>query len=178
MSCCEEAEEGCGGGEECSRVYVVHDNSWNEEFKVEFSRRRCGCRCGCGQFQENGYPCVHLLFVLHQKNMLDKDLQQFIDEGYLRKNVAKTCLTLPVGWMDKLQGLEGVDKSELVEESQKEEYALYVYDLWKKASTLTHRLYSRGEQDTNKFLGRKESKKTKHARVGKVKNTAKMNGLI
>ena len=102
----------------------------------------------------------------------------YIDEGYLRKNVAKTCLTLPVGWMDKLQGLEGVDKSELVEESQKEEYALYVYDLWKKASTLTHRLYSRGEQDTNKFLGRKESKKTKHARVGKVKNTAKMNGLI
>ena len=65
--------------------------------------------------------------------------------------------------MDKLQGLGGVDKSELVEESQKEEYALYVYDLWKKASTLTHLLYSRGEQDTNKFLGRKKSKKTKHA---------------
>ena len=157
MSCCEEEEEeeGCGGGEECSRVYVVHDNSWNEEFKVEFSRRRFGCRCGCGQFQENGYPCVHALFVLHQKNMLDK-VDLYIDEGYLRKNVAKTCLNLPVGWMDKLQGLEGVEKSELVEESQKEEYALYVYDLWKKASTLTHRLYSRGEQDTNKFLERKK----------------------
>ena len=66
----EEAEEGCGGGEECSRVYFVHDNSWNEEFKVEFFH----CRCGCGQFQENGYPWVHALFVLHQKNMLDKDL--------------------------------------------------------------------------------------------------------
>ena len=166
MSCREEEEEeGCGGGEECSRVYFVHDNSWNEEFKVEFSRRRCGCRCGCGcgQFQENGYPYVHALFVLHQKNMLEKDLQQFIDEGYLRKNVAKTCLTLPVGWMEKLQGLEGVDKSELVEESQNEEYALYVYDLWKNATTLTHRLYSRGEKDSFKFLGRKESKKTKHA---------------
>ena len=58
--------------------------------------------------------------------------------------------------MDKLQGLEGVDKSELVEESQKEEYALNVYDLWKKPSTLTHRLYSHGEQDTNKFLERKK----------------------
>ena len=44
MSCREEEEEeGCGGGEECSRVYFVHDNSWNEEFKVEFSRRRRGC---------------------------------------------------------------------------------------------------------------------------------------
>ena len=55
-----------------------------------------------------------------------------------------------------------------------------MYDLWKKASTLSHRLYSRGEQDTNKFLGRKESKKTNHveSRLDKVKNTAKMNGLI
>ena len=79
-----------------------------------------------------------------------------------------------------LQGVEGVDKSELVEESQKEEYTLCVYDLWKKASTLSHRLYSCGEQDTNKFLGRKESKKTNYveSRLGKVKNTAKMNGFI
>ena len=79
-----------------------------------------------------------------------------------------------------LQGVEGVDKCELVEENQKEEYILYVYDLWRKASTLSHRLYSRGEQDTNKFLGRKESKKTNHveSQLGKVKNTAKMNGLI
>ena len=129
----------------------MYDKSWEEEFEVDFFHRRCGC----GQFQENGYPCVHALFVLHQKNMLD-DVESYIDEGYYRKNVAKTCLTLPVGWMEKLQGLNGKKKSELVEESQKEEYALYVYDLWKKASTLTHRLYSRGEQDTNKFLEKKK----------------------
>ena len=43
----EEEEEGCGGGEELPLIYVVHDNSWNEEFKVEFSRRRRR-RCGCG----------------------------------------------------------------------------------------------------------------------------------
>ena len=94
--------------------------------------------------------------------------------------VSQRPVYLSVGWMNKLQGVEGVDKSELVEESQKEEYILYVYDLWKKASTLSHRLYSRGEQDTNKFLGRKESKKTNHveSRLGKMKNTAKMNGVI
>ena len=63
--------------------------------------------------------------------------------------------------MDKLQGVEGMTKSELVEESQSEEYTSYVYDLWKKATCLAHRLYSRGENSL-KFLGRKESKKTKH----------------
>ena len=64
--------------------------------------------------------------------------------------------------MDKLQGMDGMAKSELIEESQSEEYTSYVYDLWKKATCLTHRLYSRGEKDSLKFLGRKESKKTKH----------------
>ena len=94
--------------------------------------------------------------------MLDwRDFKQIW--GYLRKNVAKTCLTLPVGWMNKLQGLKGRKKSELIEESQSEEYTSYVYDLWKKATCLTHRLYSHGEKDSLKFLGRKESKKTKHA---------------
>ena len=36
---------------------------------------------------------------------------------------------LSVGWMNKLQGVEGVDKRELIEESQKEEYTLYVIAL-------------------------------------------------
>ena len=55
-----------------------------------------------------------------------------------------------------------------------------MYDLWKKATCLAHRVYSRGEKETMMFLGRKESKKTNHveSRLDKVKNTAKMNGLI
>ena len=72
------------------------------------------------------------LFFLHQKNMLDDGLKSSIDEGYLRKSVAKTCLSLSVEWMNKLQGVEGVDKRELVEESQKEEYTWCVYDLWRR----------------------------------------------
>ena len=57
----EEEEEGWDDREEeRSLVYFVYDNSWDEEFKVDFSHRRCGC----GQFQENDYPCIHLLFVI------------------------------------------------------------------------------------------------------------------
>ena len=58
--------------------------------------------------------------------------------------------------MDKLQGVEGMDYSELEEVSRKEEYTSYVYDLWKKATCLAHRLYSRGEKDSFKFLGKKK----------------------
>ena len=63
MSYREEEWESCDNGEKRSPVYVVYDKSWEEEFKVDFFHRRCGC----GQFQENGYPCVHALFVLQQK---------------------------------------------------------------------------------------------------------------
>ena len=54
--------------------------------------------------------------------------------------------------MDKLQGVEGMTKSELIEESQSEEYTSYVYDLWKKATCLAHRLNSRGEKDSLIFF--------------------------
>ena len=41
------------------------------------------------------------LFVLHQKNMFDDDLKSSINEGYLFRNVAKTCLSLSVEWMNE-----------------------------------------------------------------------------
>ena len=37
------------------------------------------------------------LFILHQKNMFDDDLKSSIDEEYLFRNVAMTCLSLSVG---------------------------------------------------------------------------------
>ena len=60
------------------------------------------------------------------------------------------------GWIDELQGLNGMKKGELVEESKEDEYTLYVIDLWKKTIYLTHRLYSHGEKNIIKFLLKKE----------------------
>ena len=56
-------------------------------------------------------------------------------------------------WMNELQGLNRMKKGELIEEStEEEEYSLYVIDLWKKTTCLTHRLYSHGKKNTIKFL--------------------------
>ena len=63
--------------------------------------------------------------------------------------------------MNKLQGVEGMDYSELEEESRKEEYTSYVYDLWKKATCLAHRVYSRGEKDSLNFFWKKGIKEDK-----------------
>ena len=59
----EEEERWDNREEECSLVYFVYDNSWDEEFKVDFSHH-CSSTCGCGQFQENDYPCVYTLFII------------------------------------------------------------------------------------------------------------------
>ena len=58
--------------------------------------------------------------------------------------------------MNELQGLNGMMKGELIEESKEDEYILYVIDLWKKTICLTHRRYSHGEKNTIKFLLKKE----------------------
>ena len=78
----------------------MNDNSWDEEFKIDFPHY-WSSTCGCGQFQKNDHPCVHSLFVLHQKNMFDDGLKSSIDAGYLFNNVVKTCLSLSVGWMNR-----------------------------------------------------------------------------
>ena len=95
--CGEKCGEGCDEGNRHSfkPIYLVSDSSWDEEFEVDLVRHRCSC----GQFEENGHPCVHALFVLHEKSLLD-DVESFIMDGYRRTNVAKTCLVLPDGWMD------------------------------------------------------------------------------
>ena len=54
--------------EECSLVYFVHDNSWDEEFKVDLFHHHCRSVCGCEQFQENDYSCIHTLFVIRSSS--------------------------------------------------------------------------------------------------------------
>ena len=83
-------------------IYVVEDQSWdNEHFHVDFCRHRCSC----GQFQENGYPCVHALYILYKcKN--DGQAEPYIERGYLRKEIAKTCYVPPDGWNEMVDGYE------------------------------------------------------------------------
>ena len=68
----------------------------------------------------------------------------------IRMSQISAYLYLLNGWMDEFQGLNEMKKGELIEESQKEEYTLYVIDLWKKTICLTYRLYSNGEKNTIK----------------------------
>ena len=90
----EGGDEGNSHSFEPIYVYVVvSDSLWDEEFEVDLVRHRCSC----GQFEENGHPCVHALFVLHEKNLLDHVESFIIMDGYRRTNVVKTCLVLPDG---------------------------------------------------------------------------------
>ena len=67
--------------------------------------------------------------------------------------------------MNKLQGVEGVDKSELFEESQKEEYILFIYHLCKNSIYFTYYLFSHGEKYTILLFYRLNSKKTYHFEI-------------
>ena len=77
-------------------------------------------------------------------------------------------------WMDRWISCE--DWKELTRKSSSKRFKSYVYDLWSKATCLAGRVYSRGETESNRFMGKRLSKKTKSAHTGKVKSTGKMNG--
>ena len=45
----------------------MNDNSWDEEFKIDFSHHYSST-CGCGQFQKIDYPCIHTLFIIRSSS--------------------------------------------------------------------------------------------------------------
>ena len=91
--------------EECSLVYfVVYDNSWDEEFKVDLFHHNYSSTCGCEQFQENGYHCVHTLFVIRPSSkktclMMVWNLPLMRDI-YSRMSQRPVYLCLLNEWMD------------------------------------------------------------------------------
>ena len=101
---------GKDGREVC--IQVVRDRSWGKLFQVDL----CHHRCSCGQFQENGYPCVHALYILHREKKYDQ-VVSYIDEGYRTERVAETCVNLPPNWKDRVHGFGMQQYHHLYEES-------------------------------------------------------------
>ena len=157
-------------------IYVVEDQSWDKEhFHVDFCRHRCSC----GQFQENGYPCVHALYILYKcKN--DGQAESYIERGYLRKEIAKTCYVPPDGWNEMLKGYGKKKKVELLDESFQPEYANIDYVPWELAGKLAKRHHSRGEKEKNEFTGKGKGKgnkrRSKSSHIRKFDSTNKLNG--
>ena len=132
-------------------------------------------------FQENGYPCVHALYILHKyKN--DGQAESYIERCYLREEIAKTCYVPPDDWYEMLDGYREGEEAMLKTESYLPEYQSLVYILWEEAGALAKRQRSQGERDNDKKVFEEKEKgngtrrRAKNSRVFKVDITMEMNG--
>lgn len=76
--------------------FVVRDNTvldygWNELFTVDLERRECTCL----SFQQNKYPCIHAIAILHERKQFSS-VFSYVDDCYKRQSISQTCIKVPM----------------------------------------------------------------------------------
>lgn len=69
---------------------TVYDDGWNETFVVDLEKRECTCL----SFQQNKYPCIHAIAVLHTREQFSS-VFSYVDDCYKRRAVSQTCMSVP-----------------------------------------------------------------------------------
>ena len=127
--------------------------------------------------------CVHALYILHKcKN--DGQADSYIERGYLREEIVKTCYVPPDDWYKILDGYEEGEEAILKAKSLLPEYQSLVYIFWEEeeAGALAKRQRSQGEREKKVFEEKEKGNGTrrlaKNSRIFKVDTTMEMNGWI
>lgn len=69
---------------------TVFDDGWNETFVVDLEKRECTCL----SFQQNKFPCIHAIAVLHTREQFGS-VFSYVDDCYKRRTVSQTCQKIP-----------------------------------------------------------------------------------
>ena len=121
-------------------MYVVKDHEWNCDFEVNFSERKCSCR----MFQQNQYPCIHAIAVLHSRQEYYKVLS-YVGDGYLNYNIYSNIFDLPEDYQTLITD---VINNPLDLTDQEEASIAGIYIEIPEAIPLTNRIPSIGENVT------------------------------
>ena len=61
---------------------VVYDKDWDLPFTVDFERRTCSCK----MWDQNLYPCIHAIAILHTRHEYYKVLS-YVDSCYQSREI-------------------------------------------------------------------------------------------
>ena len=129
--------------------FVVHDNtvfdfSWNESFTVNLERRECTCLA----FQQNKYPCIHAMAILHERKQFDS-VFSYVDDCYKRRSISQTCMEVPkeIWQLLEFDYDRDIDVPLDIDDYEEESIA---WTPWGHVNTRT-RIHSRGEDSGQQF---------------------------
>ena len=121
-------------------MYVVKDHELYYDFEVNFNERKCSCR----MFQQNQYPCIHAIAVLHSRQEYYKVLS-YVGDGYLTYNIYSNIHNLPEDYQTLITN---VINNPLKLSDQEEASIAGIYIEIPEAIPLTNRIPSIGENVT------------------------------
>ena len=81
-----------------NKVGVVKDTEWNLSFQVDFTTRKCSC----GLFQNNKFPCIHAVAILHSNHEYYNVLS-YVDHCYESKVIESKIFKLEKDFEKKLK---------------------------------------------------------------------------
>ena len=121
-------------------MYVVKDHELYYDFEVNFNERKCSCR----MFQQNQYPCIHAIAVLHSRQEYYKVLS-YVGDGYLNYNIYSNIHNLPEDYQTLITD---IINNPLKLSDQEEASIAGIYIEIPEAIPLTNRIPSIGENVT------------------------------
>ena len=78
----------------------VWDAQWGDVFIVDMNERKCTC----GLFQDLGFPCGHVFYILHTLEKYD-EVMSYVSEGYKQQHILETIGDLDTNDMDSVISL-------------------------------------------------------------------------
>lgn len=126
------------------RNNMVLDFSWGEYFTVNLERRECTCL----SFQQNKYPCIHAIAILHERKQFSS-VFSYVDDCYKRQSISQTCMKVPMETWQLIEYNYDRDYDVSVDIDGYEEESI-TWTPWGQVNTKT-RIHSRGEDSNQQF---------------------------
>lgn len=147
---------------------TVFDYSWYECFTVDLERRECTCL----SFQQNKYPCIHAIAILHERRQFGS-VFSYVDDCYKRRSISKTCMKVPTETWQLLEFDHDRDYDVPVDIDGYEEDSI-TWTPWGQVNT-KNRIHSRGEDSSIQFSKTLASIKASNYHARQYAQTAAMN---
>ena len=124
---------------------TVYDDGWDETFTVDLEKRECTCL----SFQQNKYPCIHVIAVLHKREQFSS-VFSYVDDCYKRRDVSQTCQRISEETWNALEFDYDRDYNAVEDISGYEEDNIQ-WQPWSQVN-IRKRIHSKGEDAYEQFF--------------------------
>ena len=134
---------------------TVEDAFWEMDFQVDLGNKTCTC----GYAEQDKYPCIHIIALLHERKEFYR-VAEFIDDCYKRESIKNSCSRCD-NWTSILHDFYQYEKPNV------EQYNHLRFSFWYAVTSIKRRIPSRGEEVLNGYHSFQGKKLRSNAQMNK-----------